>query len=56
MEIKNKEEKVMGIIRHSLTFLGGILVMRGVVQESLVHELIGSLVSIIGISWSLIKK
>jgi len=32
--MKLTKEQILGIIRHSLTFIGGIFVMKGLVDES----------------------
>lgn len=47
---------VLGIIRHALTFGGGILVAKGLIEESLVQELSGSLITLIGGIWSVLQK
>ncbi len=49
-------EKILGIVRHVLTFAGGIIVMKGLADESLVQELSGALLTIIGGAWSIIAK
>jgi hypothetical protein len=51
-----KKEVLLGIVRHVLTFGGGILVAKGLVEESLVQELGGSLVTLIGGIWSILQK
>jgi hypothetical protein len=48
--------QILGTLRHGLTFLGGILVTRGFVDESLLEELIGSFITIVGGSWSMYIK
>jgi len=51
------KEQVLGVLRHSLTFLGGILVAKGLVDESTFVELSGALITLVGGLWSvLIKK
>lgn len=49
-------EQVEGIVRHTLTFVGGIVVMKGLVDEALVTEAIGGLVTLSGVIWSIIVK
>jgi hypothetical protein len=49
-------EKSLGIIRHVLTFAGGLLVMKGWADESLAQELSGGLIGLIGGIWSIISK
>lgn len=51
-----KKEQVLGIVRHILTFAGGFLVLKGYADESLVQEASGSLISLIGIIWSIWSK
>jgi len=50
------KEKTLGIIRHALTFLGGVLVTQGVIDDSLFAELFGAAMTIIGGVWSVIDK
>ena len=51
-----KKEQILGLIRHSLTFIGGIYVMRGLIQEQLAQEVVGGLLTAIGGIWSVIDK
>lgn len=51
-----KQEKILGIIRHTLTFVGGIVVMKGYVDEGAVTAIIGSLMTLIGTIWSVLSK
>jgi hypothetical protein len=50
------KEKILGIARHVLTFVGGILITKGVVEEPIVNEVIGTIVTVIGTVWSVITK
>lgn len=50
------KEQLLGIVRHGLTFLGGILLTHGVINEIMVSELIGSGVSLAGVIWSIVNK
>ena len=50
------KEQLMGIIRHSLTFLGGIAVAKGYADDATVTQIIGSAVTLIGAVWSVITK
>lgn len=61
MFIKNKiiimnKDRLLGLVRHILTFGGGILVAKGLATDAMVIELIGSVMSIAGIAWSVISK
>jgi len=46
------KEQVLGLIRHSLTFIGGIVVANGVITESMSADAIGAVMTLIGIIWS----
>ena len=51
-----KREQILGLVRHSLTFIGGIYVMPGIIQEELAQEIVGGIVTAIGGIWSVIDK
>ena len=51
-----KKEQLLGIIRHVLTFAGGILVAKGLASEALSQELVGATITLIGGIWSIIEK
>lgn len=46
------KEQIMGIIRHTLTFVGGILVIKGIVAEAITQEVIGAIMTAVGAVWS----
>lgn len=50
------KEQILGVVRHLLTFFGGILVTKGLVDETIVTEVIGGLSTLIGAIWSFIAK
>ena len=54
--MKLSKEQVLGIVRHALTFIGGIVIARGLVDETLVTELIGGVLTLTGAIWSIIDK
>ena len=49
-------EKVLGIVRHALTFIGGIIVAKGIVDESTYMELSGAVITLVGGIWSIVSK
>lgn len=51
-----KKEIVLGIVRHALTFVGGIFIAKGVIDEASTEALSGSFLTIIGTIWSVIQK
>jgi hypothetical protein len=54
--MKLTKEQVLGIVRHALTFVGGIVVMKGLADEGLVNEIIGGVITLTGAIWSVIAK
>lgn len=54
--MKLSKEQIMGVIRHTLTFVGGILVMKGIVDETTITEIIGGVMTLTGTIWSVINK
>jgi hypothetical protein len=50
------KEKVLGLVRHALTFIGGIVIAKGLLDESLAAEVIGGLMTLIGSIWSIASK
>jgi len=54
--MKFTKEQILGITRHILTFVGGILVTKGLMEEGMLTESIGSILTVIGAVWSIIAK
>lgn len=54
--MKLTKEQVLGIVRHALTFVGGILVMKGLIDETIVTEVVGGVITLTGSIWSVIEK
>jgi uncharacterized membrane protein YphA (DoxX/SURF4 family) len=51
-----KKEQLLGVVRHVLTFAGGILIANGLATETLSQEIIGATITLIGGIWSIIEK
>jgi hypothetical protein len=51
-----KKEQILGIIRHALTFVGGVLITKGVIDEASFVEISGALLTLIGTVWSVVNK
>ena len=49
-------EQVLGIVRHSLTFIGGMLIMKGTIDATEWAEMSGSLIAVVGGIWSIMDK
>ncbi len=44
--------KILGIVRHLLTFGGGYAVAQGALTEAAIPEVVGAIVTVIGAVWS----
>ena len=51
-----KKEQILSIIRHTLTFVGGIMVTKGLIDEGIATEISGALVALIGSIWGVAEK
>jgi hypothetical protein len=49
-------EALMGVIRHILTFGGGFLVAKGLVDEETMLQAVAALATLIGLGWSIFAK
>lgn len=54
--MKLTKEQLLGIVRHSITFIGGILVMKGLIADSMVEEIVGGVTTLTGAIWSIVNK
>lgn len=54
--MKLTKEQILGIARHALTFIGGILIMKGLIDEGTWTELSGGALTLAGTIWSVIAK
>jgi hypothetical protein len=56
MKMKLTKEQILGIVRHGLTFIGGILITKGLIDESTLTEIVGGIITLTGTIWSVINK
>lgn len=54
--IKMNQKVILSVIRHILTFVGGMLIAKGVVSESMANEITGFIVAATGSIWSIVDK
>jgi len=54
--MKFTKEQVLGVVRHALTFLGGIVIAKGYADNAVVTEIIGAAVTLVGAIWSVLAK
>lgn len=50
------KEQIFGVIRHTFTAVGGIVVAQGFISESLFAELSGAVLTLVGVVWSIVAK
>jgi len=50
------KEQILGIIRHTLTFVGGIFVIKGMADAAMTDEVIGAVMTAVGAVWSYVKN
>jgi hypothetical protein len=56
MKLKLTKEQWLGIVRHSLTFVGGILITKGIIDEGIWAEISGAALTLVGGVWSVVVK
>lgn len=54
--MKLNKQQVLGIIRHTLTFVGGIFIAKGLIDETIATEIIGGILTVTGAIWSIVEK
>ena len=50
------KEMILGIIRHALTTGGGALVANGTLGQDDVTSIVGGLIALVGVVWSIFNK
>tara|TARA_R110000868_G_scaffold355367_1_gene616862 strand:+ start:126 stop:299 length:174 start_codon:yes stop_codon:yes gene_type:complete len=50
------QEMILGVARHVLTALGGVLIAKGVLDAGVVEQVIGAVISLAGVAWSIWAK
>jgi hypothetical protein len=51
-----QKEQILGLVRHGLTFIGGILVAKGLASEGQIMDMVGMLMTFIGTLWSVLSN
>lgn len=49
-------DKIAGLLRHILTFVGGYLVTAGIIDEQMLTEVVGAIITLVGFVWSWTSK
>ena len=50
------KNQILSLIRHTLTFVGGVLITHGAIEESIAEQIIATTLSLIGLVWGVIEK
>ena len=50
------KDQILGLIRHALTFVGGIVIAKGLVEDALFQEIAGGVMTLVGAIWSIADK
>ena len=53
---KLNPDQLLGIIRHSLSIIGGVLIALGYASEGIVETIIGSVIALTSAIWSIRSK
>jgi hypothetical protein len=48
MKLSLTKEQILGIFRHTLTTIGGVLIMKGLLDEAMVSEIFGGVLTLTG--------
>ena len=51
-----RQERVLGVVRHILTFAGGYAVAKGYIDEANIEAVIGAVITVVGTVWSILAK
>ena len=54
--MKLTKEQLLGMVRHGITFIGGIFVTKGIMDDSMLTEVMGGAVTLAGAIWSIVAK
>lgn len=50
------KDQILGLVRHALTFVGGIVVAKGLVDDAMFQEVLGGIMTLVGAAWSIASK
>jgi hypothetical protein len=53
---KMTQEQIFGVVRHTMTAIGGILIAKGLVADGAWTELTGAAITLAGVIWSIVAK
>ena len=47
---------IIALLRHLLTFIGGTLVAKGVIDTATLTEIIGAIITLLSVGWMAVEK
>jgi positive regulator of sigma E activity len=50
------QSAVIALLRHLLTFIGGALVAKGILDSAALTEIIGAIITLVSTGWMLVTK
>ncbi len=50
------QSAIIALLRHLLTFIGGTLVAKGILDSAALTELIGAIVTLVSVGWMALSK
>ena len=50
------QSAIIALLRHLLTFIGGTLVAKGILDSATLQEVIGALITLISVGWMAVEK
>ena len=50
------QSAIIALLRHLLTFIGGTLVAKGLLDATALTEIIGAIISILSVTWMAVSK
>ncbi len=51
-----KKEMIFSVIRHTLTFVGGLLVIKGTIDENTMEQIVSGVLTLTGLIWGVVDK
>ena len=50
------QSAIIALLRHLLTFIGGTLVTKGVIDTATLTEIIGAIITLLSVGWMAVEK
>ena len=50
------QSAIIALLRHLLTFIGGTLVAKGLLDATALQEIIGALITLLSVGWMTVEK